>query len=119
VRAGGDWNVVPGKLAVRAGYSFETPAQPEAWTRVDFLPFERHGAHVGATLRVGDVDLSAGYAHVFQPDRVVRNGSAKQIEAFPPGECHEDVPAYCGSVVNEGTYESSFDTLSIGATFNF
>ena len=64
VRLGGDYNLIPGVLAVRAGGSYETAGQsPNDLNPLNYM-LTRVGIHGGATLRVGDkTDITIGYAH--------------------------------------------------------
>ena len=69
LRLGGDYNIIPGMLAVRAGFSYETNGQDPAYLNVTNYMLGRTGLHVGATWRIaGSTDLSIGYAHFIQKD---------------------------------------------------
>ena len=64
VRAGGDYNVLPGMLALRAGVSYEMRGQDPAMLNVLDYMLSRYGVHAGFTVRVsGKTDVSFGYAH--------------------------------------------------------
>jgi long-chain fatty acid transport protein len=119
-RLGGDWNILKGRLAARLGAGYETATSPEAYTLLDFPAFARMSLHVGATVRLGPVDVSLGYAHIFQGDRDVTNGGARA--AGPGGLCDPSTLDEAGAaacVVNNGHYEASYDTVSIGAQGRF
>ena len=64
VRVGGEYNVLPGVLALRAGASYEAQGQdPEALNVLGYM-LSRVGMHGGLTWRIaGKTDLSIGYAH--------------------------------------------------------
>ena len=67
-RLGGDINIIPGFLAVRAGASFEIPLNRSyvTWMTNDFMQGWRIGLHLGATIRIDNhFDLSVAYAHIF------------------------------------------------------
>lgn len=82
IRLGGDWNILPGKFALRLGVSYETSALAtqtrtvndgmsdleirDRMDGIDFYPRDRIGAHIGATVRFGRFDLSMAYAHIHQ-----------------------------------------------------
>jgi long-subunit fatty acid transport protein len=71
VRVGGDYNVVPGLLAIRAGYSFESEGVKKGYTQLDFFPHKRYGLMLGATVRIIDlIDVSLAYAYFITPDIV-------------------------------------------------
>jgi long-chain fatty acid transport protein len=69
IRIGGDYNVLPNLLSLRAGYSFESNGIKPGYSQLDFTPFKRFGLSAGATVRIIDlIDLSASYAYFFIPD---------------------------------------------------
>jgi long-subunit fatty acid transport protein len=92
VRLGGDYNVLPGMLALRAGISYETdgqgtkticletgrPPAPGApcmrtgqahYLNVLYYMLGRTGLHAGFTIRVADkTDISFAFAHFIQKD---------------------------------------------------
>jgi hypothetical protein len=84
VRAGGDYNVLPGLLALRAGVSYETRGQDPAMLNVLGYMLGRTGLHAGLTFRVaGKTDISIGYAHFIHEDvRLQVNDSA--VARYPP-----------------------------------
>lgn len=116
LRAGGDWNVLPGRLAVRAGASWESAAAPDSLTLLDFAAFERFGLHAGATVRLGMLDLSVAAAHLFHESRTVEHGAARV--ASPSGLCDPAAdPSTC--ITNEGRHASSIDMISASASVRF
>jgi hypothetical protein len=64
VRVGGDYNILPGIFAVRAGFSYETRGQdPSDLNMLNYM-LSRTGIHAGVTLRVSSkTDVTIGYAH--------------------------------------------------------
>jgi long-subunit fatty acid transport protein len=66
-RIGGDYNVLPGVLALRAGVSYETDGQKIDFLNVMDYMLRRIGLHGGFTLRVAErTDISFGFAHFIQ-----------------------------------------------------
>jgi hypothetical protein len=64
VRVGGDYNVFPGVLALRAGFSYETRGQDPGDLNPLSYMLSRGGIHAGLTIRVaGRTDVTIGYAH--------------------------------------------------------
>lgn len=108
LRVGGDFNVIPERLAVRAGVHYETSAIDGSYMGVDFQPAQRLGLHAGLTYRLGVVDLSFAYAHIFQETVVVPVGS----------QAYRQVAKNDPVLVNAGTYTSGYDVLSLGANFH-
>lgn len=112
VRAGGDYNLVPGRFSLRAGISYETRAVPVEYMNIDAWPVAKLGLHVGATLAIDNVRLSAGYAHVFfQPvDVGVGAGRVDEIVSQQPNRAQP---------VNEGYYQAALDVVSLQANVAF
>ena len=67
VRLGGDYNLLPGVLALRSGLSYESDGQDrEYMTPMNYM-FSRFGLHAGLTLRIaGATDLSLAFGHFIQ-----------------------------------------------------
>ncbi len=112
-RLGGDYNVLPGVLAVRAGVAYETRGVPIKNMNIDYWPVQKTALHLGVTWRViPAVDLSAAYAHIFNETITVPlgKGNVKEVvAAFPENAL----------AVNEGTYTSSIDVVSIQGNYRF
>jgi hypothetical protein len=69
VRVGGDYNVIAGILALRAGLSYEQRGQDPSTLNVLNYMLSRTGVHAGFTVRIaGKTDVSFAYAHFFQED---------------------------------------------------
>jgi long-subunit fatty acid transport protein len=69
VRLGGDYNVLPGVFAVRAGLSFETNGVTRGYEQLSFRPGQRVGLHAGLTYRIAHrVDVILAYIHIFEQD---------------------------------------------------
>lgn len=67
LRLGGEYNILLGILAVRAGLSYETNGQEPRHLNITNYQLGRTGLHVGATWRIaGRTDLSVAYAHFIQ-----------------------------------------------------
>jgi len=85
VRAGGDYNVLPGLLAVRAGLSYEARGQDPAMLNVMNYMLSRTGVHLGFTLRVaGKTDVSFGYAHFFQENVELQVYNGQGVSTLDP-----------------------------------
>ena len=134
IRLGGDWNIVPGAVAARAGFHTEIPINQSRYQIQDFISGYRFGLHLGATFRIERFDISIAYAHIFQLDTVVSDGNFRGIsstssEGMCPGAGPYDAgnpvtssgcyPQGYGAVVNNGTYTAEYNVLSVGATYHF
>jgi hypothetical protein len=108
---GSDVNVVPDRLALRAGMSFETNGYERRMWQLDFQPGQRVGMHVGMTVRVKGLNLSVAYARIFQWDTVVNlgEGEARQVVAGQP----------TGAVINEGRYENAWHLFSVSLQYRW
>ncbi len=111
VRLGGEHELVPGRLTVRAGYLHETSAVPLASTSVDFPNWQRDVVALGASLAIPrtSVTLDVAYAHHFLPARTVTASAIQQVvtPCLTPG-CTDPAP----TVVGNGSYDASLDVLS-------
>lgn len=81
LRLGGDYNIIPGRLAVRAGFSYESNGQDPEYLNVTNYMLGRTGLHVGATWRIpGGTDVSIGYAHFIQRDIALTVNPASPLD---------------------------------------
>lgn len=140
VRVGGDYNVIPDKLAVRGGVFVESRAQDPRYQNIDFIGAARFGFSVGGTWRIrfskdkaktGALELSLGYMHMFAFDQSWTGpGGLAALEGTP---CNPPSPATPGSslcpngteryrsnwAVNLGTISSALNALNFGASYRF
>ena len=111
LRLGSDINVVPDRLALRLGFHYETHGVVDGWEQLNFMPFQRVGIHVGATLRVWRMDINLGYGFIYQFPVELRRGQAKQTQVVASLERGP------GTIVNQGTFTSSYHVIGVGLTF--
>jgi len=119
---GGDFNVIPGLAALRAGVSFETSGIKRGFTQLDFIPGQRVGLHGGLTVRLGQLDISLAYAHIFQRDETVSEGDAAVVQtvALDQGAIDSgDAAARQHTNVNAGRYTASYDIASLALNYHF
>jgi long-chain fatty acid transport protein len=138
VRVGGDWNVVPARLALRAGGFFETNGQDARYQNIDFMGAWRLGFALGATWRIpvgrksAAFELSAGFMHMFVGDRSFRDRSGTSgLPALAGTPCNPTVvdtsptcpngqPKYRTNwPVNLGTISSSLSSFNVGVAYRF
>jgi long-chain fatty acid transport protein len=140
VRVGGDYNVVPNRLAIRAGGFFESKAADSQYQNLDFDGAARFGLALGATYKIPlgaekrqALELMLAYGHVFfatldynnpnSPGGVPAtaglpclNGGAQN----PDGSCKNGGQAYRTPwPVNLGTITSSINVINVGASYRF
>jgi long-chain fatty acid transport protein len=108
VRVGGDYNVLPSLLALRAGFSYESRAVPVEYMNIDAYPVARLGLHVGATLALDNWKLTAAYEHLFYQSIQVGVGVGKVNEVVSQNP-------EAAQAVNEGYYQAAQDIFSVQA----
>jgi long-chain fatty acid transport protein len=143
VRVGGDYNVLPDQLAVRAGAFFETPAADTTYQNIDFDSANRIGFALGAQYRIkfsetkgNALDVMLGYGHVFF-GTLTNNGpnglpglTGEQCAAPPTGGGPRPQPDGTCTVtgnqqyrtlwpVNLGTITSGINVFNVGASYRF
>jgi long-chain fatty acid transport protein len=123
VRFGGDVEVWPEHLAVRAGGFYQTSAYPEnnETFNLDFPFGELVGVGGGLTWHaiirgVNYLDVHAGYMHVFQPDVVVKRGVVQQ-QGLPMEIGGESVQI--SNAVNGGRYRVSVNVFGLALEGHF
>jgi long-subunit fatty acid transport protein len=138
VRLGGDYNILPDQLALRAGAFFETQAANSVYQNIDFDGADRFGIAAGGTyrIRLGSekqhaLDLMAGYGHVFFGTLSNNNPNAQGLPALTGTAClnngNPNVTTCPGGVqpyrtpwpVNLGTITSSINVINVGASYKF
>ncbi len=107
---GGEYDVLPKRLTVRAGYRFESSSMPDKTLTVLTPDGDKHMITAGLGLRLGRYRLDVGYAHVFQPDRTVTTSASLQLNPIYPNTA---VP------VGNGTYAVATDIVSAGVEARF
>jgi len=112
LRLGGDYNVLPSRLAVRAGAAYESSGVPAKNMNVDYWPVQKVTLSLGATVAVQRWKLSLAYAHVFFESITteVGTGNVKEVVAILPERAQ---------AVNEGKYTASLNVLSLQANYTF
>ncbi len=114
-------------LTGHAGGYYETGAQPDEVTSVDFVSWDRFSGGLGATFHLLDHwELDVAYMHVFSPERTVTDGQI--YNPVPMDQCkgpdydHESCDPQGtppGNPQNNGTWRSSFQIASIGFTYRY
>jgi long-chain fatty acid transport protein len=140
VRVGGDYNVVPEKVAVRAGAFFESSAANPALQNIDFAPSSRFGLSLGGTyrLRLGEgekssaLELMLGLSHVFYAKQNRTDPHASGSPGLAGTSCNAGTPVpgtqTCedGSTryrtkwpVNLGTITNAINVINVGVAYRF
>lgn len=111
----------------RLGGYWESGASPEAWTNMDFTPFERFAGAIGASYHIGAFSIDAAFSMAVSPSRTVDNGKYEMLT--PLWICNDpsnaETAAACadaespGHAVNNGTYDVAYRTISLGLTWGW
>ena len=118
IRIGGDYVLLPNKLALRAGGFFETEAQDPQYLHIDYVPSQMFGLNAGATMRFGALDLMLAYGHVFF--KGLDNGGDGKIHGLAGGASNLGNEDYRTEVVvNGGSNSSVVNVVSLGAGYAF
>jgi long-subunit fatty acid transport protein len=116
VRVGGAYNVqLPaGVLTLRLGLFYDSPATHTADTRLDFDTLAKVAPTFGLGYRVRGVAVNLAYAYVWSPDRDVRDGDIRGINAVTMGTTASSTPNMDPlPVVNNGHYHAASQILSV------
>ncbi len=115
LRLGGDFVVLPGQLAARAGAFFEPDAQNEQYANVSFLASQRIGLALGGTYRVAMIDIEAAYMHIFVTE--IDNGDRGKLLVVSGDAKGGAFRSPYG--INSGRFRQSANVFSVGATARF
>jgi long-chain fatty acid transport protein len=136
VRVGGDYNILPDQLALRAGAFFETQAANSVYQNIDFDGADRFGVALGGTYRLHmgsekqhALDFMAGYGHVFFGTLSNDNPNGQGLPALTgiscvtgqiSGPCPNGEQRYRTLwPVNLGTITSSINVINVGVSYRF
>ena len=140
IRVGGDYNLLPDRLALRAGAFFESSAANAALQDIDFMASSRFGLSLGGSYRIrlgrGDntraLELMLGYGHIFFADQSRTDPNATGLRGLAGTSCNGSVavegtqtcqdgnPRYRTKwPVNLGTITSSVNVLNVGLAYRF
>jgi len=141
VRLGGDVNVLPDQLAVRAGGFIQSNGQQPQYQDVDFMGSTNGGIAFGATYRLhlskdkaNAIEFSLGYEHVFYANEnytgapTGEQGGVYPIagtacgngQSFVGLKCSGGGQTYRGPwAINLGTITQSIDVLNVGLGYKF
>lgn len=110
IAIGGDWNILPKTLAVRAGMLYESGAAHDDDYSTFMYDNHKIGVTLGASYTISFVRLDFSFAHVHQLPKTVTHGRFKQYNLVYPEKAH---------ATNNGDYKSFYDFIGIGANFMF
>ncbi|MFO0603558.1 MAG: hypothetical protein U0324_10315 [Polyangiales bacterium] len=125
-RLGGDWNVLPGTLAVRAGMSYETAGASPNLAQIHLPAYAGASVHAGLSYRWRWLTVSAGFGHFFFQDnnastgrRAVTTPADAMGNQISLSSCPEPSTSQGAEActINQGVYRASFTAGSLQFTF--
>ncbi|AKV04670.1 hypothetical protein AKJ09_11333 [Labilithrix luteola] len=139
IRVGGDYNILPDQLAVRAGGFFESSAANPQFQNIDFAATSRFGLAFGGTYRIrlgteessSAIELMLAYGHVFFADQSRTDANADGLHALAGTSCNKSdpvSPSKCADgseryrtkwPVNLGTITNSVNVINVGLAYRF
>lgn len=99
-------------LNLRAGYTFETKAIPDAYYSVFLADGTKHIGTLGATYRGKSWSLDAALAYYYMPDRDISDSQVRQIN---PTDAENELTL----VVGNGQYTQRYMILGLGFNKKF
>lgn len=139
LRAGGDYVVLPARLALRGGAFFESSAANPRYQNIDFAASSRFGLSLGGSYRIrtgaredsGTLEILVAYGHVFFAEQSRTGPNASGTNGIAGTSCNASAPASpsrCedGSEryrtkwpVNLGTITNVANLVNVGLAYRF
>jgi long-chain fatty acid transport protein len=129
VKLGGDWAVIPDRLALRGGAFYETAVADPAYANVDFPGGPMFGGSIGSSVALGSWELAIAYQLRHQGQVSVSEADARVPQQAPASACamHPGDSNYCDPnlirttypVVNAGTYNATSHYLLLALLYRF
>ncbi|HEY3351929.1 MAG TPA: outer membrane protein transport protein [Polyangia bacterium] len=114
VRVGGEYDLLPEKLVLRAGFGYESGSLPNAYISVLSVDMAKQLLAVGASWWLHrQWRLDVAYSHVFMNDASVPLSEAAACQVAPIRPATACVP------INAGSYRASYDTFGLGLLYAF
>lgn len=104
LRFGGSAIILPQRLTVHAGYTYETAASPDKTHSVFFPDANKHVVGIGFTFQWKKMSFDLSYAHVFTETRHIKDSEYKQINLISPEGA---------VVIGNGIYRTSYDIIGL------
>jgi hypothetical protein len=130
-KLGGDWAVIPDRLALRGGAFYETAVADPAYANVDFPGGPMFGGSLGSSVAFGRWELAVAYQLRHQSTVSTSDADGRVPQQVPASGCaaHPADPAsYCnphlppGSpypFINAGTYNATSHYLVLALLYRF
>lgn len=115
VRLGGDYNVLPERLTLRAGTFFESGAKEDAYAYVDFFASHRVGGNLGVSVKFFGFDISLSYSYIYEIPFSLSEEDGKIYQQTPS----DDRDPSTAAVANAGEYNSHYHFGSVAVSYTF
>ncbi len=123
VRVGADWNIIPGVLAARLGFSYDTQGLNASSMVVHIPAYGGESVHAGLSYRWRWLTINAGVGQFFFQS-VDASASTGYIVTPGDGTAANNQLTSCTAsqgqgacTISRGTYHGSFTSGSLGFTF--
>ena len=110
LRLGGDYNLLPNFLAVRAGFAYETAVSPEAYTHIDFPTTAKLTGPCGAGLHYELVDIDLGVSYTHFASQTVKNSEVRLTDIQKPREDW--------AVIGNGTFSGRYLVIGLSTSWH-
>lgn len=127
-RIGGDYNIIPGTLAIRLGASYETRGLAPNTAVVHLPAYGGASVHAGLSFRRGPITINVGFGHFFfqeldasQSRGIIVTAGNPTVAGSPqldPNGC-TTMQGQGACTINRGTFQGYLTNGSIGATYRF
>lgn len=117
VRLGGDYNIIPGRLAVRLGFTYETQGLSADRAVVHLPAYAGASIHAGASYRIGSLTINLGFGHFLFQALDATRATSSVITPTPFTDCVGTGPGAC--TTNRGTYHNYLTNGSVGFNYRF
>lgn len=117
VRVGGDYNIIPGRLALRLGFSYETQGLNAEKAVVHLPAYAGASIHAGVSYRVGGLTINLGFGHFLFQSLDATQATNSVITPTPFTDCVGTGAGAC--TTNRGTYYNNLTNGSLGFNYRF
>ena len=129
IHLGGDYALIPGRLAVRGGPFYQTALVDPAYTNVDFVTGAQLGGAIGASVFLQKHEIALAYEYRREETITLGEAASRVYQTTPLSPCtapYTDTrncsPYYLGRPgppVNAGTYDAFSHLLVVDWLYRF
>jgi long-subunit fatty acid transport protein len=126
---GGDYRVLPDRLTLRAGASYQSATAQSSYANIDFVGGAQLAGSLGASVFFGKLEVSAAYQYLTQLPVTTEEQDARVYQTTPGSPCLAPYTSastcnahYLGQTApaaNAGSYHAYTQIASLGAAYRF